>query len=707
MRTRLGHACRRPSKQHSQWHARSGLVTVTLLHFWFLPGSYMATATSPTHSNFFSLCALWAACAVAPTTAAAPWAAPGHSSSPSLSHDPPSSLSAISCEAEATTTLSMLAALAATEHPPPQHAYGSTGLLGAAQDLARQLLTVEALPGLLRGEACATFRSRPARRFHGRRTKVRTDSAAQSSRAPSAQGHGTRGREPADASIANSTHFFTPISPLSPTGWRRMQSPPVAGAAAPCPSPPVQLLAPVGKRAAVNYTGGYVDNTNCGWQLRCGGGSSGGGGGQPNGADHVLLLNFTTMDTGACKDGACDYVSLLGVGSDAHDRGFHLSGRGVGTLPSSQFAALTGNLTITLHSDSSIHHGGFAAEYWCAPASTLNGMGCPVKAALNYDPEAFYSGERSLRACRCALQDADPATCLCNSTFRLHPSGTRCVRKADARGVVSSRSHRFEFPRQLQPSVAGSKGAPCPSPPAALTAPAAGAAAVLDDTGGYADDAHCGWLLRCAHDGAQRQVLLLNFTAFDTAATHDYVSLFGGGSTAAPAVARLSGRGLQQLPWRRFGAAGGEMLVTFSSDPSTHYDGFAAEYWCAPAGSVRLGCTDRTASNYDPTARFQDEINCVLDKERQKAALLGAFVGHEAWSGISGWTNGSGDPCAAGAAWEGLTCDGQGRVTRIDLTSETGVRGELYGPALAELAQLEVLCAPVNPCLPLRLGFAI
>ena len=149
------------------------------------------------------------------------------------------------------------------------------------------------------------------------------------------------------------------------------------------------------------------------------------------------------------------------------------------------------------------------------------------------------------------------------------------------------------------------------------------------------------------------------------------------------------------------------MLVTFSSDSSTHYDGFAAEYWCAPAGSVRLGCTDRTASNYDPTARFQDDTNCVLDKERQKAALLGAFVGHEAWSGISGWTNGSGDPCAAGAAWEGLTCDGQGRVTRIELTFKTGVRGELYGPALAELAQLEVLCAPVNPRLPPLLGLAI
>ena len=149
------------------------------------------------------------------------------------------------------------------------------------------------------------------------------------------------------------------------------------------------------------------------------------------------------------------------------------------------------------------------------------------------------------------------------------------------------------------------------------------------------------------------------------------------------------------------------MLVTFSSDSSTHYDGFAAEYWCAPAGSVRLGCPDRTASNYDPTARFQGSSSlCEYGPERRKqqAALLGAFVGHEAWSGISGWTDGSGDPCAAGAAWEGLTCDGQGRVTRIGLY---GKSGELYGPALAELAQLEGLCAPVNPRLPLRLGFAI
>ena len=152
------------------------------------------------------------------------------------------------------------------------------------------------------------------------------------------------------------------------------------------------------------------------------------------------------------------------------------------------------------------------------------------------------------------------------------------------------------------------------------------------------------------------------------------------------------------------------MLVTFSSYSFIHYDGFAAEYWCAPAGSVRLGCTDRTASNYDPTARFQGSSSlCEYGPERrkQKAALLGAFVGHEAWSGISGWTNGSGDPCAAGAAWEGLTCDGQGRVTRIELYGKSGGRGELYGPALAELAQLEELCAPVNPRLPPLLGLAI
>jgi hypothetical protein len=73
-------------------------------------------------------------------------------------------------------------------------------------------------------------------------------------------------------------------------------------------------------------------------------------------------------------------------------------------------------------------------------------------------------------------------------------------------------------------------------------------------------------------------------------------------------------------------------------------------------------------------------------------ALLAAFIGHEGWGLQRGWSEGSGDPCAAGEEWEGLTCDGGGRVTVISLHNRPSVGGEL-GAALGELTALTYLCA--------------
>jgi len=269
---------------------------------------------------------------------------------------------------------------------------------------------------------------------------------------------------------------------------------------------------------------------------------------------------------------------------------------------------------------------------------------------------------------------------------------------SDSRSGGGIRFHKSQQTRRLQESQpAAGAGAPCPSPPAVLQAPS-GKRDVLNYTGGYSDNADCGWQLRCGDGDGNGEVLLFSFTRFDTEATHDYVSLFNGSSAAAPPLGpRLSGHGLGQLSARQFGASAGELLVSFHSDSSTHYDGFAAKYWCAPADTVALGCTDPLASNYDPKARFYTPCG-VVDKERQKAALLGAFVGHEGWTGIrSSWTQASADPCASGAKWEGLTCDGEGRVVEINLGGKSGVRGQLYGPALAQFARFPYLRSLATP----------
>ena len=83
-------------------------------------------------------------------------------------------------------------------------------------------------------------------------------------------------------------------------------------------------------------------------------------------------------------------------------------------------------------------------------------------------------------------------------------------------------------------------------------------------------------------------------------------------------------------------------------------------------------------------------------------ALLAAFIGHEGWGLQRGWNEGSGDPCAAGEEWDGLTCEGAGRVTDINLFNRPSVGGDFYsrrsvggelGAALGELTALTWLCA--------------
>jgi len=76
---------------------------------------------------------------------------------------------------------------------------------------------------------------------------------------------------------------------------------------------------------------------------------------------------------------------------------------------------------------------------------------------------------------------------------------------------------------------------------------------------------------------------------------------------------------------------------------------------------------------------------------RGQAALLAAFIGHEGWGLDHGLNESSGDPCAAGEEWEGITCDNSGgRVTMISLGPS--LRGEL-GAALGKLTALTKLCA--------------
>jgi hypothetical protein len=174
----------------------------------------------------------------------------------------------------------------------------------------------------------------------------------------------------------------------------------------------------------------------------------------------------------------------------------------------------------------------------------------------------------------------------------------------------------------------------------------------LNYTGGYTDSMDCAWAVVCK---GPDEAALLRFTAFDTEAGGDFVSLCeksdkksdnstwvningytcndyarhhdawcreaseypsvdGVPATVACPVACCTGQ-LAQLSAgtpatttrRSYGAQNGTLWVAFHSDGSGDADGFAAEYWCGP---YVAGCTDPIALNYDRAATADDE-NCT------------------------------------------------------------------------------------------------
>ena len=145
--------------------------------------------------------------------------------------------------------------------------------------------------------------------------------------------------------------------------------------------------------------------------------------------------------------------------------------------------------------------------------------------------------------------------------------------------------------------------------PRPLHVPAnASAHGVLDFTGGFRNDAECSWHVEC--DGGV--AALLQFSAFTTESGHASVSLADNGGADVTGVGTLSG---EEVPTDPFGASGGALVVMFrrtvgeSNSRVRAIDGFAAEYWCADAGTV--GCIDLNAVNYDPHATINDG-SCIF-----------------------------------------------------------------------------------------------
>ena len=97
--------------------------------------------------------------------------------------------------------------------------------------------------------------------------------------------------------------------------------------------------------------------------------------------------------------------------------------------------------------------------------------------------------------------------------------------------------------------------------------------------GGSEADALCQWFIQCP-DGTGN--VALTFTALDTEADYDFVTLFDGVDSNANPLAELSGR-LMDQPQVSFVSTGPSLLLEFITDESVGGAGFETSYSCGDA----------------------------------------------------------------------------------------------------------------------------
>eukprot|EP01043_Picozoa_sp_COSAG02_P046803 COSAG02_NODE_4417_length_5382_cov_32.075147_1_plen_582_part_10 len=99
------------------------------------------------------------------------------------------------------------------------------------------------------------------------------------------------------------------------------------------------------------------------------------------------------------------------------------------------------------------------------------------------------------------------------------------------------------------------------------------------------------------------------------------------------------------------------------------------------------------AAPESPPTQLQTTAHAAAQSGVQDgAALLQGFVrdpkGGAGWAALRGWVSGS-DPCGSSMdgleAWEGISCDTDGRVTEVDLEDYSNLRFELLGRELSRL----------------------
>ncbi len=170
-------------------------------------------------------------------------------------------------------------------------------------------------------------------------------------------------------------------------------------------------------------------------------------------------------------------------------------------------------------------------------------------------------------------------------------------------------------PTPTETATATPTTTPAGNPSMCTSTTSSAVSGTLYDSGGassnYGDGENCAFLIQPAGGGT----IEMNFSQFNTEASHDLLYVYDGSSTSGVLLGVYSGGALPPTLW----AASGSMYLVFTSDASAFDAGFTATWTTAPQGDQYVMCNSLTTSTltsgtlYDSGGAaydYEDQENC-------------------------------------------------------------------------------------------------
>ncbi|WP_375583664.1 MBG domain-containing protein [Cyclobacterium xiamenense] len=345
--------------------------------------------------------------------------------------------------------------------------------------------------------------------------------------------------------------------------------------------------------------GNYINNQSCSWLI------------EPSGTDNFIIeLSFSAFELENC----CDYVRIYDGTSDEAP----LLGEFNGTDLPDAVRSTGRSMYVTFSTDGSIVYDGFAASYQKIPLPTVT-----TTAITTFDNEsASLGGEFA------GVEDA-----LVTERGFVYSTTTNPTTED---GVLQAGSGIGSFSENLTgltlnttyyvKAYAIASGITVYGEEQSFTTTAycSGGSTFTDESGSFSDGSvdgnyinnqSCSWLIEPTNTNPFN--IELSFSEFELQTCCDYVRIYDGTSDEAPLLGEFNGTDLPDA----VRSTGRSMYVTFSTDGSVVYDGFAASYELVPANISVLtveNIADQTymGSALEPSVVVKDgETTLELDTD--------------------------------------------------------------------------------------------